>query len=133
MIDDPTKVFKIIKETEAEEGYDGKMDKKSLQRILTRLAAEGQIKNILVKLSFGERNKTLHFICDPGIEEGDEIIRSAVERAKMKFQIVPKRLMAAAAKQAKRESQDESVVEGTADGELDEVSNDICAFAQPDE
>ena len=77
MIDDPTKVFKIIKETEAEEGYDGKMDKKSLQRILTRLAAEGQIKNILVKLSFGERNKTLHFICDPGIDEGDEIIRSA--------------------------------------------------------
>ena len=76
MIDDPTKVFKIIKETEAEEGYDGKMDKKSLQRILTRLATEGQVKNILVKLSFGERNKTLHFICDPGIDEGDEIIRS---------------------------------------------------------
>ena len=44
VIDDPTKVFKIIKETEAEEGLDGKMDKKSLQRILTRLATEGQVR-----------------------------------------------------------------------------------------
>ena len=67
VIDDPTKVFKLIKDSESEEGYDGKMDRKSLQRLLARLAAEGQVKNILVKLSFGERTKTLHFICDPGM------------------------------------------------------------------
>ena len=57
----------MIKDSETEEGYDGKMDRKSLQRMLTGLAAEGQVKNILVKLSFGERSKTLHFICDPGM------------------------------------------------------------------
>ena len=68
VIDDPTKVFKLIKDSESEEGYDGKMDRKSLQRLLARLAAEGQVKNILVKLSFGERTKTLHFICDPGMQ-----------------------------------------------------------------
>ena len=58
----------MIKDSESEEGYDGKMDRKSLQRLLARLAAEGQVKNILVKLSFGERTKTLHFICDPGMQ-----------------------------------------------------------------
>ena len=57
---------------------------------------------------------------EAGIEEGDEIIRSAVERAKMKFQIVPKRLLAA---KAKKEALDDSMGEGlAADGEeLDQV------------
>ena len=56
-----------------------------------------------------------------GIEEGDEIIRSAVERAKMKFQIVPRRLLAA---KAKKEAMDDKMTGdgAAADGEeLDQV------------
>ena len=44
MIDDPTKVFKIIKETEVEEGYGGKMD---LLSLVTSLAP--QPKSLLIE------------------------------------------------------------------------------------
>ena len=73
-------MFKLIKDSESEEGYDGKMDRKSLQRLLARLAAEGQVKNILVKLSFGERTKTLHFICDPGMYIIEDSFLQALKR-----------------------------------------------------
>jgi hypothetical protein len=91
VIDDPTKLYKMIQENEVAEGYDAKMDKKSLLRLLTKLGNDGQIKNILVKLRFGGKAKTLHFVCEPNVDETHEVIKSAVEQAKMKFHILPRR------------------------------------------
>lgn len=80
VIDDPTKLYKVIQENELVEGYDAKMDKKSLLRLLMKLSEEGQIKNIFIKMRFGERVKTLHFVCQPDIDENHTIIQSAVEQ-----------------------------------------------------
>ena len=66
------------------------MDKKSLIRLLTKLGADGQLKNIVIKMRFGEKVKTLHFVVEPHIDERHTVIQSAVEQAKMKFNIGPK-------------------------------------------
>ena len=69
------------------------MDKKSLLRLLKKLSEEGQVKNIFIKMKFGEREKTLHFVCEPTIDENHTVIQSAVEQAKMKFNIMPKQTL----------------------------------------
>ena len=74
-------------ENEIKEGYEAKMDKKSLMRLLVKLGEEGQIKNIVIKMALGEKLKTLHFVCEPHIDENHTVIQSAVEQAKMKFNI----------------------------------------------
>ena len=94
VVDDPTKLYKMIQEQEQEEGYTAKMDKKSLMRLLTKLDREGQVQNIRVKLehTVGNRKKvkTLHFVCNPDVSEENTIIQSAIEQAKMKFNIPPR-------------------------------------------
>ncbi len=90
VIDDPTKLYKLIADNEKKEGFDGKMDRKSLHRILSNLADHGHIKNIRIKLKLGQKTKEMLFICDPHIDESHTIIQSALEQAKMKLNIVPK-------------------------------------------
>ncbi len=90
VIDDPTKLYKVIQENELREGYDTKMDKKSLLRLLVKLSEENQIKNIFMKLKLGTQTKTLHFVCEPGIDERHTVIQSALEQAKMKLNVLPK-------------------------------------------
>ena len=46
VIDDPTKLYKMIQESEIQEGQSAKMDKKSLMRLISKLGKEGQIHNI---------------------------------------------------------------------------------------
>ena len=59
-MEDHAKLHQLIKEQEAEEPEqnDGVMDRKSLHRILGRLAADGQIKTINIKLTLPPTNKT---------------------------------------------------------------------------
>ena len=95
VIDDPTKISKIILENEQREGLGAKMDKKSLDRLLDKLAAEGQLKNICVELRHEKRLKTLRFVCEPDIDETHTVIQSALEQAKMKFNILPRHSAAA--------------------------------------
>ena len=94
VVDDPTKLYKMIQEQEQEEGYAAKMDKKSLMRLLAKLGREGQVKNIRVVLKHPVRDtakmKTLHFVCNPEVSEENTIIQSAIEQAKMKFNIPPR-------------------------------------------
>ena len=99
VIDDPTKISKIILENEQREGLGAKMDKKSLDRLLDKLAAEGQLKNIYIELRHEKtlRVKTLRFVCEPDIDETHTVIQSAVEQAKMKFNILPRHSAAIAA------------------------------------
>ncbi len=89
VLDDPMKLLRTIQEKETAEGFEMKMDKKSLLRTLLKLTEEGQIKNIIIKLELKNRKRTLHFICDPSIDENHSLIRSAVEQVKMKLNILP--------------------------------------------
>ena len=90
VFDDPTKLYKMIQEQEVAEGYQAKMDKKSLMRLLSRLGREGQVKNIRVVFQHLAKTKTLHFVCNPEVSEDNTIIQSAIEQAKMKFNIPPR-------------------------------------------
>ena len=87
VIDDPTKLYKMIQESEIKEGQSAKMDKKSLMRLISKLGKEGQIHNIRCVFKNGDRKKVLHFVCEPGIDESNTVIQSAIEQAKMKFNI----------------------------------------------
>jgi len=79
-----TRLYKLIADNEKKEGFDGKMDRKSLRRILSNLAESGFIKNIRIKLKLGQKTKELLFICDPNIDESHTIIQSAVEQVPVK-------------------------------------------------
>ncbi|XP_025073362.1 LOW QUALITY PROTEIN: general transcription factor 3C polypeptide 1 [Pogonomyrmex barbatus] len=85
VIDDTAKLMKMICEEEDKEGYDVKIDKKSLIRLLQKLAKDNLVKNIKLTLSANGREKNLTFICDPNIDTDHTVIKSAVEQAKVKF------------------------------------------------
>ncbi|KAL6422933.1 hypothetical protein ACFW04_010439 [Cataglyphis niger] len=85
VIDDTTKLMKMICEEEDKEGYDVKIDKKSLIRLLQKLAKDNLVKNIKLTLSANGREKNMMFICDPNIDTNHTVIKSAVEQAKVKF------------------------------------------------
>ncbi|XP_033321902.2 general transcription factor 3C polypeptide 1 [Megalopta genalis] len=85
VIDDMTKLLKMIHEEEDKEGYIVKIDKKSLLRLLQKLSKDNLVKNIKVTLSSNGRDKSLIFICDPSITVDNAVIQSAVEQAKLKF------------------------------------------------
>ena len=57
VIDDPTKLYKMIQESEVREGQSAKMDKKSLMRLISKLGKEGQIHNIRCVFRNGDRKK----------------------------------------------------------------------------
>ncbi|XP_031843956.1 general transcription factor 3C polypeptide 1 isoform X2 [Nomia melanderi] len=88
VIDDMTKLMKMIHEEEDKEGYDVKIDKKSLIRLLQKLAKDNVVKNIKITLSGNGKEKTLIFICDPNIDTESTVIQSAVEQAKLKFYLL---------------------------------------------
>ena len=93
VIVDPSTLHKLILDQERKEGcHDGSMDRKSLHRILAKLASEGQIKTINIKLTHpdSKKEKEMTFVCEPNVNEEHTIIQSAVDQAKMKFNIVPK-------------------------------------------
>ncbi|XP_015608744.1 general transcription factor 3C polypeptide 1 [Cephus cinctus] len=88
VIKDMTKLMKMINEEEDREGYDVKIDKKSLIRLLQKLAKDNLVKNIKLTLSANGKEKSLTFICDPSINTNHTVIQSAVEQAKIKFCLV---------------------------------------------
>ena len=93
VIVDPSTLHKLILDQERKEGcHDGSMDRKSLHRIMSKLASEGQIKTINIKLTHpdSKKEKEMTFVCEPNVTEQHTIIQSAVDQAKMKFNIVPK-------------------------------------------
>lgn len=88
VIYDVSKIHKMINEEEIKEGYSARMDKKTLQRILIRLAADGYVRNLQILLKGYGKKKLLTFVCDPHVTNDHSIIQSAVEQAKMKFGIL---------------------------------------------
>ncbi|XP_074101473.1 general transcription factor 3C polypeptide 1 [Cotesia typhae] len=89
VIDDPSKLMKMINQQEESEGCDVKMDKKSLMRMLQRLARDNLVKNMKLTLSDKGRKKVLFFVCDKNINVNHSVIQSAVEQAKIKFCLTP--------------------------------------------
>ncbi|XP_011862964.1 PREDICTED: general transcription factor 3C polypeptide 1-like [Vollenhovia emeryi] len=85
VIDDTAKLMKMIYKEEKDENYVVKIDKKSLIRLLQKLAKDNLVKNIKLTLSANGREKNLMFICDPNIDTDHTVIKSAVEQAKVKF------------------------------------------------
>ncbi|XP_075236331.1 general transcription factor 3C polypeptide 1 [Lycorma delicatula] len=85
VINDIRKFVIIINEAEYREGQASKMDKKSLLRILFKLALDKHIKVYRVTLKSGCNQKTVDFICDTKVEADHPLIRSSVEFAKLKL------------------------------------------------
>eukprot|EP00092_Neocalanus_flemingeri_P000749 GFUD01000793.1.p1 GENE.GFUD01000793.1~~GFUD01000793.1.p1 ORF type:complete len:1909 (+),score=561.12 GFUD01000793.1:540-5729(+) len=123
VIDDPTKLYKMIQENETKEGHTAKMDKKSLMRLISKLGKEGQIHNIRCVFKHGDKKKVLHFVCEPGIDESNTVIQSAIEQAKMKFNIQPRTSNTSMAMVKDEEFLTDSVSESLAEmSELEDIS-----------
>ncbi|XP_054016236.1 general transcription factor 3C polypeptide 1 isoform X1 [Hylaeus anthracinus] len=86
VIDDMTKLMKMICEEEDKEGYDVKIDRKSLIRLLGKL--DNVVKSIRITLSLNGKEKRMTFICNPNLDISSPVIQSAVEQAKLKFYFV---------------------------------------------
>lgn len=84
VITDLTKLLKMIQAHEQKEGYMAKIDKKSLMRIIFKLAKDGHLKYMKFTLSSDFRTKEIALICDPEIDENHSLIRSEIDQAKMK-------------------------------------------------
>ena len=74
----------------------------------------------------GDRKKVLHFVCEPGIDESNTVIQSAIEQAKMKFNIHSKPLQESSSSKQKDEFLSESVSESLAEMvELEETMTQV--------
>lgn len=85
VIEDLTKLLKLIHEEEEKEGLRSKIDRKSLHRLLEKLNKDGHIKTIRVHMKGALKEKTLNFVCQPGISVDHSLIQSALDQAKMKM------------------------------------------------
>lgn len=80
----------MIAAEEAKEGVEARMDRRSLKRLLARLANEGQLKQMRINLRCGERERALNFICQPDVDQNHSVIRSAIDQAKLKLFCISK-------------------------------------------
>lgn len=62
----------MINEEEIKEGYSARMDKKTLQRILIKLGADGYVRNLQILLKGYGKKKLLTFVCDPHVTNGKQ-------------------------------------------------------------
>lgn len=60
----------MIYEEEIKEGYEARMDKKSLLRIIHKLALDKLVQHLQITLQANNREKVLRFICDPSVSHG---------------------------------------------------------------
>lgn len=104
---------------ESKEGVDARIDRRSLRRLLARLACEGQIKQMRIVLRCGDRERPLNFICQPGIDQNNSIIRSAVDQAKLKLFCVAKNQLNRPGVKVERRVKVENIDFGSRNVEID--------------
>lgn len=75
----------MIEEEEIKEGYPVRMDKRSLLRMLHKLAKDNFVKFIKVTMSFKDIMKVVTFICEPSVTQEDSLLVSSIEKAKIEF------------------------------------------------
>ncbi|XP_074646266.1 general transcription factor 3C polypeptide 1-like [Tubulanus polymorphus] len=83
VIDNLTLLRNKMIELEKAEGLEGIFDRKSLERIVNRLAKEGQIKSIKTVIKHNGIERKLQFLCDKDVPVSDRRIQSVIERSKM--------------------------------------------------
>ncbi|KAK5648994.1 hypothetical protein RI129_003886 [Pyrocoelia pectoralis] len=91
VITDIYRLHKAIQAQDKEEGYNVKADRKSFQRIYTRLVRGGHIKVLQIYLKCAKMKRMVTVLCDPSLDVHHSIIESVIEQFKMKFFIVKKR------------------------------------------
>ncbi|XP_067134932.1 general transcription factor 3C polypeptide 1 [Centruroides vittatus] len=85
MVDDIYQIQKLIYESEMKEGYNKKIHKKSVLRLIHKLAKDGYVRSIKTILKLGDNVKKLHFVCIPSITVNDPSVKIAIEQAKFKY------------------------------------------------
>uniref|UniRef100_A0A224YXQ5 General transcription factor 3C polypeptide 1 n=1 Tax=Rhipicephalus zambeziensis TaxID=60191 RepID=A0A224YXQ5_9ACAR len=91
VLSDFTKLLKALQKIEEEEGSTMKLDKVSIERLISKLCSSGHLKTIHTVLRLGKNVRDLKLICMPSITKDDETVKAAIEQAKFKyFQSTPK-------------------------------------------
>ncbi|XP_064606133.1 general transcription factor 3C polypeptide 1-like [Liolophura sinensis] len=91
LIENVFTLLKLIISKEANNSdVQGRIDRKSLLRLISRLAKAGQINSIKTTIQADNRQKELHFICDPSVGPTDPLVTSAIEQARLKHFMVHK-------------------------------------------
>lgn len=85
IVEDIYQIQKLIHESEVKEGYNKKIHKKSVLRLIYKLARDGYLRSIKTILKLGDNVKKLHFVCDPSITVDDPAVKVAIEEAKFKY------------------------------------------------
>lgn len=85
LVQDTSILHRVILENELREGCEGRMDRKSLMRLIFKLTEDGHVRLMFVRLQLGEKARTLQFVCDPDLDEKEAVVASAVEQAKARF------------------------------------------------
>lgn len=74
----------INKEQGLETGV-GKMDKRSLLRLLIRLEKDGQVKYLQLKVTSQSSHEMLKFLCEPNITPSHPLIQTTIEQTKSRM------------------------------------------------
>ncbi|XP_014767991.1 general transcription factor 3C polypeptide 1 [Octopus bimaculoides] len=85
LVDKTFALKNMILNKEKAMGESTQIDKKSVDRILRRLQKNGQIRLIKTIIKTDNKQKELTFICDPSITPDHQIVKSAIEQAKLKY------------------------------------------------
>ncbi|KAG5885477.1 hypothetical protein JTB14_005068 [Gonioctena quinquepunctata] len=85
ILEDIHRIGKIIIEEELKTGYEKKIDRKSLARILKLLVTEGYIKIYKVVVSDINISKSVLFVCLPTIDHTDDQIQTSIQQMKWKY------------------------------------------------
>ncbi|KAK3581289.1 hypothetical protein CHS0354_033022 [Potamilus streckersoni] len=99
---DHVSLTKTIREKEKAMNLPHLMDNKSLQRILLALVSEKKIRSIKTVLQLGSRQKNFHFLCSLDVQPSDEIVKKAIDQAKLRsFHVKKEQLKIAAVEREK--------------------------------
>lgn len=67
-------IFQLISDEEREEGYEYKVDRKSLFRLIGKLQREKCVKLFKAVIKSDDKKKTITFVCSADIEKGKLLI-----------------------------------------------------------
>ncbi|KAF2899021.1 hypothetical protein ILUMI_07153, partial [Ignelater luminosus] len=91
VITDIHKLHKMIEALDREEGYMVRVDKKSIERIYTRLVRIGHINILQIDLKLSGTRRNAVVICDPSVSIPHTMIDSVIEQMKVKFFLTSKK------------------------------------------
>nr|XP_022298203.1 general transcription factor 3C polypeptide 1-like [Crassostrea virginica] len=90
IVDGVFPIVKLIREREREENQEHMVDKKSILRLIAILVREKKIHIVNTVLVDGKREKNLQMLLSKEVDPSDQIVKSLIDQAQMKFQAVNK-------------------------------------------